>query len=196
MTDQFDADVRRWLLTGDLPCLECGYNLRGLVGPIVQCPECGRHNDLRHSDAWQTKQLPLGVRTRQHWPATSVALSFLVVSFTPVALFAPLGWIPSLFFTILWLWTCVRWVRSARDKAWSIGMLMATHVAVWSFGVGMLACVIFFTEKRLVSAVPAIGLVLLGLLGTLWIIRTIDRADRSGQFRQDWRTWRIPIASP
>lgn len=28
----------------DLYCLDCGYNLRGLDGDPVRCPECGHHN--------------------------------------------------------------------------------------------------------------------------------------------------------
>ncbi len=30
----------------DLYCLTCGYNLRGLSGDPVRCPECGQFNDL------------------------------------------------------------------------------------------------------------------------------------------------------
>ena len=30
----------------DLGCPQCGYNLRGLIGTIVDCPECGTHCDL------------------------------------------------------------------------------------------------------------------------------------------------------
>lgn len=30
----------------DLFCLACGYNLRGLSGNPVRCPECGENNDL------------------------------------------------------------------------------------------------------------------------------------------------------
>lgn len=30
----------------DLYCLECGYNLRGLSGDPIRCPECGARNDL------------------------------------------------------------------------------------------------------------------------------------------------------
>ena len=30
----------------DLFCLTCGYNLRGLTGDPVRCPECGEDNDL------------------------------------------------------------------------------------------------------------------------------------------------------
>ena len=31
----------------DLYCLSCGYNVRGLDGDPVRCPECGHHNRLR-----------------------------------------------------------------------------------------------------------------------------------------------------
>lgn len=34
-------------LDEDLFCLFCGYNLRGLSGNPVRCPECGKHNDVR-----------------------------------------------------------------------------------------------------------------------------------------------------
>jgi hypothetical protein len=30
----------------DLYCLTCGYNLRGLSGDPLRCPECGNPNDL------------------------------------------------------------------------------------------------------------------------------------------------------
>lgn len=33
-------------LDRDLFCLQCGYNLRGLAGDPVRCPECGYNNDL------------------------------------------------------------------------------------------------------------------------------------------------------
>ena len=33
-------------IVGELYCLTCGYNLRGLSGDPVRCPECGELNDL------------------------------------------------------------------------------------------------------------------------------------------------------
>ncbi|MFP4225062.1 MAG: hypothetical protein ACLFVN_13480, partial [Phycisphaeraceae bacterium] len=30
----------------DVACPECGYNLRGLTGPVVACPECGHEADI------------------------------------------------------------------------------------------------------------------------------------------------------
>lgn len=32
----------------DLPCLECDYNLRGLSGDPIRCPECGFRNPVVH----------------------------------------------------------------------------------------------------------------------------------------------------
>jgi hypothetical protein len=40
---RFDASGA---LDEDLFCLDCGYNLRGLRGDPLRCPECGRLNDL------------------------------------------------------------------------------------------------------------------------------------------------------
>ncbi|MGH8629185.1 MAG: hypothetical protein ACREU7_00265 [Burkholderiales bacterium] len=33
-------------LAADLFCLQCGYNLRGLSGDPIRCPECGRVHDI------------------------------------------------------------------------------------------------------------------------------------------------------
>ncbi len=79
VSDGAETPDRRWLLIRDIPCLACKYNLRGLVGPIVLCPECGHGNDLRRPDQWQTKELPRGVRQRPHWPATAVLISMAIL---------------------------------------------------------------------------------------------------------------------
>lgn len=42
-----------WLIDGDLPCLKCGKNLRGLIGQKVGCPECGHLNDLADPHQWE-----------------------------------------------------------------------------------------------------------------------------------------------
>jgi hypothetical protein len=36
---EFDYRITHFLKTNDMPCAECGYNLRALVG--LDCPECG-----------------------------------------------------------------------------------------------------------------------------------------------------------
>ncbi|MEM6259116.1 MAG: hypothetical protein AAGI37_12450 [Planctomycetota bacterium] len=41
-----------WHIKQDLPCLHCDYNLRGLDGPQVTCPECGQNNDLTDAYQW------------------------------------------------------------------------------------------------------------------------------------------------
>ena len=32
----------------DLECPNCRYNLRGLIGAVVTCPECGNNCDVAH----------------------------------------------------------------------------------------------------------------------------------------------------
>jgi hypothetical protein len=41
---QFNSAPR--FLDRDLYCLKCGYNLRGLSGDPVRCPECGYDNPI------------------------------------------------------------------------------------------------------------------------------------------------------
>jgi len=40
------ADDRVATILRDIECPSCGYNLRGLHGPIVDCPECGQRCDV------------------------------------------------------------------------------------------------------------------------------------------------------
>ena len=60
----------------DLYCVECGYNLRGLSGDPVRCPECGYHNPL--GDV----KIPAEIITRQlremESPLATCALSALL----------------------------------------------------------------------------------------------------------------------
>jgi hypothetical protein len=64
----------------DLYCLECGYNLRGLSGDPVRCPECAYRNPIGETEV-PADQITKQLRRMETAPATSV-LSLL--------LFAPL----------------------------------------------------------------------------------------------------------
>lgn len=48
-------------LTFDARCMRCGYNLRGLSGDPIGCPECGFMNELRELD----KRFSLRTRFRE-----------------------------------------------------------------------------------------------------------------------------------
>jgi hypothetical protein len=40
-------------ITQDVPCPGCGYNLRGLAGDVVNCPECGQSCDVAKLIKWR-----------------------------------------------------------------------------------------------------------------------------------------------
>jgi len=87
-------------LDEDLYCLTCGYNLRGLSGDPVRCPECGAFNDLG------TVRLPAtairaALRDMESSPTFCVACAVAFAAFSPllftgisaVALFAAVAMI-------------------------------------------------------------------------------------------------------
>ena len=45
-------------IAADVFCLNCGYNLRGLTGDPVRCPECGHSNPLAEAvlPAWAIRR--------------------------------------------------------------------------------------------------------------------------------------------
>ncbi|MEX0653407.1 MAG: hypothetical protein WDZ31_10140 [Phycisphaeraceae bacterium] len=190
----------KWLLHGDLPCLGCQYNLRGLVGPVVQCPECGHTNDLRDPSAWRTKALPTGLLVREHWPASAALASLVVMIVLPFVIIALGEWglgalaVMAIFgaAVVWWLRSCVRWLRSCQNKAWGWGVLMGTHLAMWGILLGAIVPmgVMFAWPWALVGlALPV------AFAAFFWLRAVIRKADEMGRFRADWRQWRLPTGA-
>jgi len=189
---------KRWLLVGDLPCLGCEYNLRGLVGPMVACPECGHHNDLRNSTAWRLRKLPLGEQERQHWPAYSVLISLLMVmGFLMTA--HGRGWVPATVTTLVlfacWAIICVRWVRSCKRNMWAITILLLVHGSSWSLIISLIFLPRFRQISQFSFTMAVIGLVL-GIAGIIITSKLIKRGEIKAQFRHDWKQWHVPTSDP
>ncbi|MEX0744947.1 MAG: hypothetical protein WD118_05040 [Phycisphaeraceae bacterium] len=212
--DNPDAQ-QQWLLHGDLPCLGCQYNLRGLVGPVVKCPECGHANDLGDPTPWRKKKLPTGVRIREHWPATAALASFIVMVVLPLAISSAitigLNWpqfdpfLPALLpFPMLamvlawWALMCLRWLRSCQNKRWGWSVLIGTHLAMWGTLFGAVGCVAVFVDPNGMLALSPLPVAILtaSVLTFFWLRRIIRHADRTGQFRNDWRKWQLPTGEP
>lgn len=195
-------DSRQWLLTDDLPCLgegrpECGYNLRGLVGPIVACPECGHHNDLRDASQWSKKKLPLGVRERQHWPATSAALSLVLGGAGLFAAMSGGAWVfvvVALLIAVAWVVNCWRWIKSCYRTGWALSVLTVLHVGAWSLMVGLGGPCIVLAEYRepIYFSLVIVGVVL-GLVAFWWTYKQIKQGEAQAVFRHDWKRWRVPV---
>lgn len=95
----------------DIYCLICGYNLRGLAGDPVRCPECGNLNDLGTA-AIPAEIIHLGMRNMETSPTMCAGCAFALVVFVSPFLFVAhlaypcilmiaipslLGWIPFYF---------------------------------------------------------------------------------------------------
>ncbi|QQE12138.1 hypothetical protein JD969_01285 [Planctomycetota bacterium] len=155
--EQSDIDLS-WLITDDLHCLGegCNYNIRGLVGPHVKCPECGKINNLKNPAPWKEKTLPLGVKQREHWPAMAPASSFVLIFFLSLSIASIYSWTSdfitnnfanftlSLFSVqvllpliitistlVAWLYFCTSWLRSANWSKRAYGILIRTHLGSW-----------------------------------------------------------------
>lgn len=70
----------------DLACPACGYNLRGLVGDLIRCPECGVSCDVAAlvTARWTKPWYRAPRLTTVLWPAGAAYIGGLVV----IALYA------------------------------------------------------------------------------------------------------------
>jgi hypothetical protein len=100
----------------DLYCLHCGYNLRGLSGDPVRCPECGYRNP-RGDVELPADQIRRQLRRMETAPAVSVAgLIFMLLAAVPAAavlIAKPQGtWAPA----------CLEVFASVGGIVWLIGI--------------------------------------------------------------------------
>ncbi len=118
----------------NLYCLTCGYNLRGLSGDPVRCPECGDLNDLG------AVQIPANLikhalRSMETAPTvcTACALTMFVVvaslaatwrEFSIVTVSMPVG------LAFLW-WISLRYARTVfESKSGWRGIILDFHIAL------------------------------------------------------------------
>lgn len=134
-------------------CLQCGYNLRGLSGDPVRCPECGEKNNLG-SAAIPARQIEMALRSMETTPTWCVAFSLLAVLFLTLASlrlsFEQVGyWLTPVAVSVLvWWWLC-RKTESEFDgqRGWR-RILISFHVA---------AAFSIFETWVLASAVVTLG---------------------------------------
>ncbi len=150
----------------DLPCLKCGYNLRGLAGDPVTCPECGLVNPLglrKIPEAvirsrLRAMELPLAVSTIA---ATIAITSFCLVvacvvlnEFTRVVSVVCLG-SPGMAASAAWIWGRLRFAKQCRQQRGFVGVFYGYHA--WAMGIGALAlapvvlsicCIVWYNAVR------------------------------------------------
>lgn len=156
-------------LDRDLYCLTCGYNLRGLSGDPLRCPECGNFNpigDVEIPAEMITKQL----HKMETGPALCVGalilgVPFLLLFFSALAI-SPAGFLPIevLFFTGLPALACV--------IAWPVGVVRFRSSCLGKRGWGRILLAYHVWSLLLVAAVA--GAMTFGVW-LLWPLTALSR---------------------
>ena len=143
--DQQPASRDDAAIQADLYCLECGYNLRGLSGDPVRCPECGNFNPVALIEV-PAEAIRRQLRRMESAPTYSVvgmlltALTAIPVAFLisgePLSLACPL--IPLFIGLLLWIGGVARLRGSCLGKpGWLAALLRFQAVALLSIaGIG------------------------------------------------------------
>lgn len=186
-------------ITIDVACPDCGYNLRGLPGPIVNCPECGLRSDVPVLAArqWDKPWYRAPGFNALMWPAAWMWISFLIFAFVDatVSLGTASALASCLVVIVGWSWLMVRASRVLDGEVgvW-LALLMHVLVAGYLVGlVGVLVAVIFtvidtvFTDSsRGADALSVLygSLALAGFALLLWGCRRIERTIAGVCIRQ------------
>ncbi|HNQ23250.1 MAG TPA: hypothetical protein PKK06_09170 [Phycisphaerae bacterium] len=154
----------------DLYCIHCGYNLRGLFGDPIRCPECGGESAVRDLRV-PARVIAVQLRKLEGCPVNCVTAMFL---FVPALAMAWVAWPPGLVCVggvVAWWWVGARHCASicSPQSNWT-GMLFWFHVAGLLWG----ALVIVLVTGPVLTPDPAIGgylsLIALGLLAAAGVM--------------------------
>jgi len=165
-------------LDRDLYCLTCGYNLRGLTGDPVRCPECGNLNPIGDVE------IPapiIAAQLRRMETSPAACLAALIVGVPLHVVFWSLVWtgtathfelngivceaLPTLLATAVWYESCRRFRDSClRKPGWGTALLMyhvyGLAVLVSTIGgVPLLVVQLIRFGDRYISAFPGSELV-------------------------------------
>lgn len=99
-------------LDEDLYCLTCGYNLRGLYGDPVRCPECGELNDLGTA-AIPAEFIRRGLREMETAPTSCTAFALMIAACLPFILLA--RWPVPIYATAALVALVVAWASGYRE---------------------------------------------------------------------------------
>ncbi len=142
------ADDRVATILRDIGCPACGYNLRGLHGPIVECPECGQRCDVPRMVAarWTGPWWKAPGFNTVLMPTVWLLVSFISMTIVSLVLDSaaaivaiPLVFLGLLAFLGFLLWRAWQLFASMRG----VWLALLGHVIFAGYGVGVIGAVGF-----------------------------------------------------
>ncbi len=190
-TEVQQTESRPDQVDGDLECPQCRYNLKGLNGTIVSCPECGLQIDVtrlrlsRSLGPWYRSPAYNALK----WPVAWAILGGTICAPLSVILASRFGngvylWVagsPGVFFLLVWLASLV-YIWQRHDGFWGLWRALALHGALLGYVVGTfggLGGLLYIWTDTSLSGGGVVGLsagVLAGTLGLFWSCRCAERA--------------------
>lgn len=197
-------DVDAWHVQIDIACPRCEYNLRGLLGPIVTCPECGLESAAAElaTRQWTKPWYKAPGFNTLAWPGVC---AFVGGFFVLPVLLAHMAWngfgtyLVELIGVGIWGLLMARAYR-VFNSTLGVWFALAIHILIAAFllativlGAAIVNLILIGLNHSQRLWVIAIALVAgLLLLFLLWISRRIERAIAQVCIRQYLR--RTPIS--
>lgn len=165
-------------------CLQCGYNLRGLSGDPVRCPECGEKNSLG-SAAIPARHIEKALRNMETAPAWCAVFSVLAALFLTLASLrissesvrnCLTGGTVSV---LVWWWLCRKTKSEFNGQPGWRRILISFHVfAAFSVAETLAVCNVSYTILK--SGLGALGIYLalpfIGIPLVIWSLAIYQRA--------------------
>lgn len=183
----------------DIACPGCEYNLRGLPGPIVDCPECGLCSNVAElaTRQWDKPWYKAPGFNTLCWPGiwAFICLFFVQPGLDMNGFMGPLG------LAVAWLLSLIGWVtlmyRAYRALGGLLGVWLALlmHILVVGFIVGafglfimIVVSVVALYERDLGPISATFGFLSVAVIVLiLWGCRRVERAIAGACIRHHLR---------